>query len=78
MGFLDKVTCTCTVHSISAQTEKNIGGEIAATSFSAVGLLLLSRWLEQKPGSVQPCHLLILKNGGVEDFNQFLMDIPSF
>ena len=51
--------------------------------FSAVGLILLGRWLEQKQAQkVQNAAMsfccLLLKNAGGEDFNQFLMDIPSF
>ena len=35
-------------------------GEIAATSFSAGGLILLSRWLEQKPASAVCSHVIFV------------------
>ena len=51
------------LHPILTQTsEKNIVGGIAAWSFSAVGLMLLGHWLEQKQPKkhLQPCKFCYL------------------
>ena len=51
------------LHPILTKTsEKNIVGEIAARSFSAIGLMLLGHWLEQKQPKkhLQQCNFCYL------------------
>ena len=55
-----------------------------ALSFSAVGPILLGRWLEQKTDPKACAAIFVVyfksqvKKAGGEDFNQFLMDILMY